>query len=154
MSRYSEKLQSDPPALPASIQSVQNAYLSLQRTQRGLVGVLVTCAVLGMTVFHAPPGSLGHRTYMPVIFSTVLLTFAYTVRNAMVLPALAELRQNPHDAAALRRWSRNSLIVLCLCAAVGMLGFALQLLGAATPIALTVYAIAISYLFLLHPTKP
>jgi hypothetical protein len=154
MSRFSEKAQSAPPTLPASIQSVQNAYLSLQRTQRTLVGLLILCAILGMTVFHPAPGTLGRRTYMPVIFSTVLLTFAYTVRNSMVLPALLELRRNPRDPAALHRWSRNNLIVLCLCTVVGMFGFALQLMGAATPVSLVLYSIAISYLFLLHPAKP
>ncbi len=69
----------------------------------------------------------------------------------MVLPSLAELRRNPRDPKLLKRWSRNNLIMQSLCAAVGLLGFAMQLLGAATPIALTLYAIAIAYLFLLRP---
>jgi hypothetical protein len=116
--------------------------------------MLIACAVLGMTIFRVPPGTLGSRTYLPIIFSTTLLTFAYTIRNSMVLPSLAELRRNPRDPAILKRWSRNNLIVLCLCAAVGLLGFAMQLLGAATTIALTLYAIAIAYLFLLRPVKP
>ena len=34
------------------------------------------------------------------------------------------------------------------------MGFAMQLLGAATSIALTLYVIAIAYLFLLRPAKP
>jgi len=138
MSRFSQKAESQPPTLPPSIQSVEFAYISLQRTQRGLVGMLVACAILGMTVFRVPPGTLGSRTFLPIICSTTLLTFAYTVRNAMVLPSLAELRR----------------IVQCLCAVVGLLGFAMQLLGAATPIALTLYAIAVAYLFLLRPVKP
>jgi hypothetical protein len=154
MSRFSQKAESQPPTLPPSIQSVEFAYISLQRTQRGLVGMLVACAILGMTVFRVPPGTLGSRTFLPIICSTTLLTFAYTVRNAMVLPSLAELRRNPRDAALLKRWSRNNLIVQCLCAVVGLLGFAMQLLGAATPIALTLYAIAVAYLFLLRPVKP
>jgi hypothetical protein len=154
MSRFSQKAQSEPRTIPASVQSVEIAYLSLQRTQRGLVGMLIACAVLGMTIFRVPPGTLGSRTYLPIIFSTTLLTFAYTIRNSMVLPSLAELRRNPRDPAILKRWSRNNLIVLCLCAAVGLLGFAMQLLGAATTIALTLYAIAIAYLFLLRPVKP
>ncbi len=57
--------------------------------------------------------------YLPVILATSLLTFAYTIRNAMVLPSLAELRRNPRDPKLLKRWSRNNLIVLSLCAAVG-----------------------------------
>jgi hypothetical protein len=154
MSRFSQKAQSEPRTIPASVQSVEIAYLSLQRTQRGLVGMLIACVVLGMTIFRVPPGTLGSRTYLPIIFSTTLLTFAYTIRNSMVLPSLAELRRNPRDPAILKRWSRNNLIVLCLCAAVGLLGFAMQLLGAATTIALTLYAIAIAYLFLLRPVKP
>ena len=72
----------------------------------------------------------------------------------MVLPALAELRRNPRDPKLLKRWSRNNLIVQSLCAAVGLMGFAMQLLGAATPIALTLYAIAVGYLFLLRPAQP
>jgi hypothetical protein len=116
--------------------------------------MLAVCAVLGMTVFQARPGTLGNRTYLPIIASTTLLTFAYTIRNAMVLPALAELRRNPRDPQALKRWSRNNLIMQSLCAAVGLTGFAMQLLGAATAIALTLYVIAIAYLFLLRPLKP
>jgi hypothetical protein len=157
MSRFSEKSKkspSQPSALPLQIQAVEFAYLSLQRTQRGLVGMLVTCAVLGMTVFQAPPGTLGSRTFLPIIFSTTLLTFAYTVRNSMVLPSLAELRRSPRDPMLLKRWSRNNLIMQSLCAAVGLLGFAMQLLGAATAISLTLYTIAIAYLFLLRPIKP
>jgi hypothetical protein len=34
------------------------------------------------------------------------------------------------------------------------MGFAMQLLGAATPVALTLYAIAVGYLILLRPVKP
>jgi hypothetical protein len=71
-----------------------------------------------------------------------------------VLPSLAELRRNPRDAQALSRWSRNTLIVQSLCAAVGLIGFALQLLGASTVIPFTLYAIAVAYLFLLRPIKP
>jgi hypothetical protein len=100
------------------------------------------------------PGTLGNRTFLPIILSTSLLTLSYVVRNAMVLPALAELRRSPYNAQLLKRWSRNNLIVLALCGAVGLMGFAMQLLGAATSIALTLYAIAIGYLFLLRPIRP
>jgi disulfide bond formation protein DsbB len=154
MSRFAKKSQSQPGALPFQAQSVEFAYLSLQRTQRGLVGMLIACAILGMTVFQVPSGTLGKRTFLPVILSTSLLTFAYTIRNAFVLPSLAELRRNPRDVKVLKRWSRNNLIVQSLCAAVGLLGFAMQLLGAAMPISLTLYAIAVGYLFLLRPVKP
>ena len=154
MSHYSRKLQSAAPTGTISVQSIEHAYASLQRTQSALVAMMIACALLGMTIFRAQPGTLGKRSYMPVIMSTVLLTFAYTLRNAMVIPALDALRRNPRDGDALRRWSRNNLIVLSLCGAVGMMGFALQLLGAATAIALVMYAIAISYLFLLSPVKP
>ena len=154
MSRFAEKSQSQPAALPATLQSVEAAYISLQRTQRALVGMLLACAVLGSTVFRVPPGTLGSRTFLPIILSTTLLTFAYTTRNSMVLPSLAELRRNPRDPKLLQRWSRNNLIVQSLCALVGLTGFAMQLLGAATPVALTLYAIAVGYLFLLRPTRP
>jgi hypothetical protein len=157
MSRFAEKSQKSPAqpgALPIQIQAVEFAFLSLQRTQRGLIGMLVTCFVLGMTVFKVPPGTLGTRTFLPIIFSTTLLTFAYTIRNSMVLPSLADLRRNPSDPKLLKRWSRNNLIMQSLCAGVGLLGFAMQLLGAATPIALTLYAIAVAYLFLLRPLRP
>jgi hypothetical protein len=116
--------------------------------------MLIASAILGMTVFHAPPGTLGNRTFLPIILSTTLLTFAYTIRNAMVLPSLAELRRNPRDFTVLKRWNRNNLIVQALCAAVGLLGFAMQLMGAPTSISLTLFAIAIGYLFLLRPVKP
>ena len=154
MSRFSKKARPHSGALPQATQAVEFAYLSLQRTQRGLVAMLALCAVLGMTVFRATPGTLGSRTYLPIIASTSLLTFAYTIRNSMVLPALAELRRNPRDPQLLKRWSRNNLIVLSLCAVVGLTGFAMQLLGAATPIALALYAIAFAYMFLLRPLKP
>jgi len=147
-------MQSQPTALAFQTQTVADAYLSLQRTQRALVGVLAVCAALGMTVFRVQPGTLGNRTFLPIIFSTSLLTLSYVVRNAMVLPALAELRRNPYNAQLLKRWSRNNLIVLALCGAVGFMGFAMQLLGAATAIALTLYVIAIGYLFLLRPIRP
>jgi hypothetical protein len=155
MSRFTKKkASSEPAALAFETQPVAVAYLSLQRTQRALVAMLVACAILGMTLFHAPPGTLGNRTFLPIIFSTSLLTFAYVTRNAFVLPALSELRRNPRDRQLLQRWSRNNLIVQSLCAAVGLMGFAMQLLGAATPIALTLYVIAIAYLFLLRPARP
>jgi len=154
MSRFTQKARSRPATLPSHTQPVAFAYLALQRTQRGLVAMLALCAVLGFTVFRGRPGTLGNRTYLPIIAATSLLTFAYTIRNSMVLPALAELRRNPRDPKLLQRWSRNNLIVQSLVAAVGLIGFAVQLLGAATPIALTLYAIAIAYLFLLRPLKP
>jgi hypothetical protein len=153
MSRFSRKSQTQPGMATVQVQAVESAYLALQRTQRALVGMLLVCAILGMKM-QAPPGTLGNRIYLPVILATSLLTFAYTIRNSMVLPALAELRRNPRDPKLLKRWSRNNLIVQAMCAAVGLTGFALQLLGAATPIALTLYAIAVGYLFLLRPVKP
>ncbi|SRR6266568_5346609 len=154
MSRFAERKQSEPVVLPVHTQAIEFAYLSLQRTQRGLIGMLIACAVLGMTVFRVPPGTLGSRTFLPIILSTSLLTFAYTVRNSMVLTALADLRRNPRDPQSLKRWTRYTLIVQSLCAAVGLTGFAVQLLGAATTISITLYAIAIAYLFLLRPIKP
>ncbi len=154
MSRFAKKARSHSRALPIQTQPVEFAYLSLQRTQRGLVGMLAVCAVLGMTLFQARPGMLGNHLYLPIILSTSLLTFAYTIRNSMVLPSLAELRRNPRDPKLLKRWSRNNLIVQSLCAAVGLTGFAMQLLGAATPLAITLYAIAVGYLFLLRPLRP
>jgi len=154
MSRFAKKALSQPRALPIHTQPVEFAFLSLQRTQRGLVGMLALCAVLGMTVFQPRQGMLGNHAYLPIILSSSLLTFAYTIRNAMVLPSLAELRRNPRDTALLKRWTRNNLIVQLLCAAVGLTGFGMQLMGAAMPLALTLYAIAIGYLFLLRPLRP
>ncbi len=153
MSRFA-KARTRSRALPIHTQAVELAYLSLQRTQRALVGMLAVSAVLGMTLFRARQAMLSTRLYLPMILATSLLTFAYTIRNSMVLPSLAELRRNPRDPKLLKRWSRNNLIVLSLCAAVGLTGFALQLLGAATPLALTLYAIAVAYLFLLRPLRP
>lgn len=116
--------------------------------------MLIACAILGLTVFRVPQGRLGNKTFWPIILSTSLLTFAFTIRNSMVLPSLSELRRNPRDAKVLGRWSRNNLIVQSLCAAVGLIGFGLQLLGASTIIPFTLYAIAVAYLFLLRPVKP
>jgi disulfide bond formation protein DsbB len=154
MSRFSENSQSQPGLATANVQAVESAYLALQRTQRALVGMLIACAILGTAVLHGTSGALGNRIYLPVILATSLLTFAYSIRNGMVLPALAELRRNPRDPKLLQRWSRNNLIVQALCAAVGLTGFGLQLFGAATPLALTMYVIAAAYLFLLRPTRP
>lgn len=155
MSRFAKKSQrSQPQPVALSSAAIEFAFLSLQRTQRGLVGMLVVSAVLGMTVFRPAVGTLGYRAFLPVIFSTTLLTFAYSVRNFMVLPSLAALRRSPRDPKLLKSWSRNNLVMQSLCAAVGMLGFAIQLMGAAAPIALTMYAIAIAYLFLLRPVRP
>lgn len=154
MSRYSQKIETQPGAATVHVQAVEAAYLALQRTQRTVVGMLVACAIIGTVMFRGMRSVLGNRIYLPVIAATALLTFAYTARNSMVLPALAELRRNPRDPQLLKRWSRNNLIVQGLCAAVGMTGFALQLLGAAPPIPIALYAIAAAYLFLLRPTKP
>jgi hypothetical protein len=154
MSRYSEKSQSQPGAATANIQAVETAYLALQRTQRTVVGMLVACAIVGTVAFRGTQPVLGNRIYLPVIFATSLLAFAYTVRNSMVLPSLAELRRNQRDPQLLKRWSRNNLIVQALCAAVGLTGFALQILGAAPPIPIALYAISGAYLFLLRPVRP
>jgi len=154
MSRYSQKLETQPGAATVHVQAVETAYLALQRTQRTVVGMLVACALFGTVALRGTRGAIGNRIYLPVIFATSLLAFAYTLRNSMVLPSLAELRRNPRDPQLLKRWSRNNLIVQGLCAAVGMTGFALQILGAAPPIPIALYAIAAAYLFLLRPTRP
>ena len=154
MSRYSQKIETQPGAATVHVQAVEAAYLALQGTQRTVVGMLVACAIIGTVMFRGMRSVLGNRIYLPVIAATALLTFAYTARNSLVLPALAELRRNPRDPRLLKRWSRNNLIVQGLCAAVGMTGFALQLLGAAPPIPIALYAIAAAYLFLLRPTRP
>lgn len=153
MSRYSEKLQTNPGGAPASLEAVQVAYNRLRTTQRAFLLIIVACAAFGFTLGRGQ-GSLGNRTYLPVIFATTVLTLAYTLRNSLVLPSLGELRRNPHNAVALARWHRNSVIVMALCAAMGLLGLALQLFGAAVPIVLVMYAIAIAYLFLLGPLRP
>ncbi|MDR3763238.1 MAG: hypothetical protein P4M01_04000 [Acidobacteriota bacterium] len=153
MSRYSAKLQSNPSGVPTALEPVQKAYNGLRGTQRSLLLVIVFCAAFGFTMGRGA-GSLGSRTYLPVIFATTLLTFAYTLRNSSVLPSLGELRRNPHNDVALARWRRNSVIVMSLCAAVALLGLALQLFGAALPIVVAVYAIAAVYLFLLGPIRP
>jgi len=147
MSRFAQRAQTD-------VQSVEAAYTALQRSQRTVVGMLVACALVGTVMFRGVRNVLGNRIYLPVIVATTLLGFAYTLRNSMVLPALAELRRNPGDPVRLKRWSRGNLIVQGLCAAVGLSGFALQILGAAPPIPIAMYAIAAAYLFLLRPTKP
>jgi hypothetical protein len=155
MSRFAkERTQSKPGATAYQNQSIENVYLSLKRTQYGLIGMLVACSILGMTVLKPPVATLSNRIFLPIIFSTSLLVFAFTIRNSMVVPSLAELRRNPLDPKALKLWGRNNVIVQCLCGAVGLLGFATQLLGAATSISLTLYAIAVVYLFLLQPAKP
>ena len=124
------------------------------RAQRWFVGMLIACALLGVTVLHGPRVLLGRRTFLPAIFATSLMALAYTLRNQLVMPSLAELRSNPRDTGALRRWSRNCIIVQVLCSAVGLTGFALQLLGAHMFLALTMYVIAFAYLFLLRPIRP
>ncbi len=147
MSRYTQKSQSH-------TQLVEAAYLALQRSQRTAVGMLVACAIVGTVMFRGVRNVLGNRIYVPVIAATTLLGLAYTLRNSMVLPALAELRRNPGNPDLLKRWSRGNLIVQALCAAVGLTGFGLQILGSAPPIPIALYAIAAAYLFLLRPTKP
>lgn len=147
MSRYTQKFQSH-------TQLVEAAYLALQRSLRTAVGMLVACAIVGTVMFRGVRNVLGNRIYVPVIAATTLLGLAYTLRNSMVLPALAELRRNPGNPDLLKRWSRGNLIVQGLCAAVGLTGFGLQILGSAPPIPIALYAIAAAYLFLLRPTKP
>ena len=116
--------------------------------------MLVLCAVLGMTVFPDRREPSATRTFLPII----LLHHAahFRLHHPQCHGAARALRTAPQPARPqlLKRWSRNNLIMQSLCAAVGLLGFAMQLLGAATPIALTLYAIAIAYLFLLRPIRP
>ena len=154
MSRFAQKYRTAAGAAASNVQAVEAAYQALTRSQRWLIAMLLTCAILGFKLLHGPPGALGSRIYLPVIFAASLLTLAFSPRSQLVLPALAELRRNPRDPKLLRRWSRNNLIVQALCTAVGLTGFALQLFGAPTAIALALYAIAVTYLFLLRPTKP
>jgi hypothetical protein len=154
MSRYSQKSETQPGAATATNQAVEAAYLALQRTQRTVVGMLIACAIVGTVAFRGTQSVLGNRIYLPVIFATTLLGFAYTLRNSMVLPSLGELRRNPRNPDLLKTWSRNNLIVQALCALVGLMGFALQLLGAAPPIPIALYAISGAYLFLLRPVRP
>ena len=154
MSRFAEKYRSQPGEAAAQYPAVQSAYDALMRSQRWFVGMLVACAMLGLTVLHGPRVLLGRRTFLPAIFATSLMALAYTLRGQLVLPSLAELRANPRDSGALRRWSRNTLIVQFLCSAVGLTGFALQLLGAPMFLALTLYVIAFAYLILLRPMRP
>ncbi len=134
MSRFAKRSSAATRALwPSRLQPVEVAYLSLQRTQRGLVGMLVVCAVLGMTVFRVPPGTLGNRTFLPIIFSTSLLTFAYIVRNAMVLPAAGGIAPQPPRPETAQALEPQQSHRAGRCArAVGLMGFAMQLLGAAT----------------------
>jgi hypothetical protein len=124
MSRFSQKARTQPGMATIHVQAVEAAYRGLQRSQRALVAMLVVCAVLGMKM-QGPPGTLGNRIFLPVILATSLLTLAYTLRNSLVLVALADLRRNPRDPKLLRRWSRHNLLVQALCAAVGLTGFAL-----------------------------
>ena len=158
MSRFSQKFRSQhsrsqPGAATAQVQAVESAYVALMRSQRWLVGMLIACAIVGFKL-HGPLGVLGNRIYLPAILATSLLTLAFTLRNRLVLPSLNGLRASPRDAMLLRRWSRNTLMVQLLCTAVGLTGFALQLLGAPTSLALTLYAIAFAYLFMLRPLRP
>ncbi len=137
-----------------ALDRVATAYLGLRRTQMALLFGVAICAVLGLALHHAEPGSLGSRSYLQAIFSTVLLTFGYTTRNSMATPALRELRRNHQDLIALARWNRYSTLSMGLCAAVALIGFGMQLMGGATTICLVLYAIAAAYLFLLGPVRP
>ena len=138
----------------STLDRVAAAYLGLRRTQMALLLGVAICAALGLALHHAEPGSLGSRSYLPAIFSTVLLTFAFTTRNSMATPALRELRRDHQDEAALARWTRYSTLAMGLCAGVALIGFGMQLMGGATTICLVMYAIAAAYLFLLGPIRP
>jgi hypothetical protein len=150
MSRFAEKHRTQ----ASQIQEVEAAYTSLMRAQRGFVGVMIACALLGATVLHGRQTAPVGRLYLPVILATALLTFAFVMRNALVLPALAELRRDPRNPKLLRRWGRFTLMVQGLCVAVGLTGFALQLIGSQLVLPLAIYAIAVAYLFLLRPVRP
>ena len=150
MSRFAERYRTQ----PGQIQQVETAYLSLMRAQRAFVGVMIACALLGATVLHGRQTAPVGRLYLPVILATALLTFAFVMRNAMVLPALAELRRDPRNPLLLRRWGRFTLMVQGLCVAVGLTGFALQLMGSQLMLPLAIYGIAVAYIFLLRPVRP
>ena len=154
MSRFAQKYRSQPGEAAAQYPAIESAYVALMRAQRWFVGMLIACAILGLTVLHGPPMLVGRRTFFPAIFASSLMALAYTLRNQLVRPSMTELRANPRSTEALRRWTRNSLIVQFLCSAVGLTGFALQLLGAPMFLAITLYVIAFAYLILLRPERP
>jgi hypothetical protein len=83
-----------------------------------------------------------------------MLTFAYTARNSMVMPAAEQLRRNPNDPTLVMRWRSGVVIVMTLCEGVGLMGFVLRILGGPPIVAIVMYAISLGYLIMLAPKRP
>ncbi|HEX8925492.1 MAG TPA: hypothetical protein VF786_06840 [Terriglobales bacterium] len=133
---------------------LERTLQSLKMIHMGMLAAVVVYGVLGEFVLHPQPRGLGSTALILVVIASSALTFAYTARNSMVLPAEEQVRRSPNDSAAVMRWRSGVLITMMLCEAVGLLGFILRVLGGPPIVAIVMYAISLGYLIMLAPKRP
>ncbi len=133
---------------------LERTLQSLKLIHTGMISAIVIYGIVGEFVLHPQPRGLGSIALILVVIASSMLTFAYTARNSMVLPAEEQLRRNPNDPGAIMRWRSGVLITIMLSEGVGLLGFVLRILGGPPIVAIVMYAISLGYLIMLAPKRP
>jgi uncharacterized membrane protein YfcA len=132
---------------------LERTLQSLKLIHMGMLASIVIYGILGEFVLRPQPRGLGSALILVVIASS-MLTFAYTARNSMVLPAAEQLRRDPDNPMLVMRWRTGVVIVMTLCEGVGLIGFVLRILGGPPIVAIVMYAISLGYLIMLAPKRP
>jgi nitrate/nitrite transporter NarK len=95
-----------------------------------------------------------HLTIMLFEYGTVALalgTASIFIRISVVQPAIAALRDNPEDGAAVGRWRAGILLSLVFSEALVLSGMMLRLVGASWNIYGVFYATGIFFLLVCKP---
>ncbi|HVP63458.1 MAG TPA: hypothetical protein VMT82_01105 [candidate division Zixibacteria bacterium] len=133
---------------------LERTLQSLKLIHMGMLASVVIYGILGEFVLHPQPRALGSTALILVVIASSMLTFGYTARNSMVLPAEEQLRRNPNDPTLVMRWRSGVVIVMTLFEAVGLIGFVLRVLGGSPIVSILMYAISLGYLIMLGPRRP
>jgi hypothetical protein len=90
------------------------------------------------------------RTFLLIIGASAVsqALVAAFIRQKMVLGSEGVLRQQPAEAAVLKRWLSGNVTVFVLCESIALHGFVLRFLGAPFATCVLFYVLAI-FLFLL-----
>ena len=133
---------------------LERTLQSLKLIHMGMISAVIIYGIFGEFVLHPQPRGLGSIPLILVVIASSMLTFAYTARSSMVLPAEEQVRRAPDDSTSVMRWRSGVLITIMLCEGVGLLGFVLRILGGPPIVAIVMYAISLGYLIMLAPKKP
>ena len=133
---------------------LERTVQSLKLIHMGMISAVVVYGIVGEFVLHPQPRGLGSVPLILVVIASSMLTFGYTIRTSMVLPAEEQVRRDPDNPAVVMRWRSGVLISIMLCEGVGLLGFVLRILGGPPIVAIVMYAISLGYLIMLAPKQP